>query len=213
MPQVKMTNMKIEAILFDLGKVIVDFDFQAMFQQLCGCTAMPADEFEKVFTDPEWALQYERGLITTRQFYEHLCGSGGLEMEFPEFCRTWSSIFAEELLVSDSLLRHLKQRYPLILVSNTNEAHVDHIRRNFSILDYFDKTIFSFEVGAMKPDRRIYECAIEAAGKPPQALFFTDDRPENIDGARRLGIRAHQFSSEAALVAELQDAGVELGSR
>ena len=211
MPQVKIANMKIEAILFDLGKVIVDFDFQSMLRQLCHSCSKPAEEFEKVFVDPEWALRYERGLVTTREFHEHLCSSGGLEMELSEFCRIWSSIFAEELLISEKLLRELKQRYPLILVSNTNEAHAEHIRQNYSVLDYFDEKIFSFEVGCMKPDRRIYEYAIEASGKPAEALFFTDDRPENIEGARQLGIRAHQFRSESDLIAALQDAGVEIG--
>jgi putative hydrolase of the HAD superfamily len=211
MPQVKIANMKIEAILFDLGKVIVDFDFEAMFRELCGSCSKPAEEFEKVFVDPEWAFRYERGLVTTREFYEHLCNCGGLEMELSDFRRIWSSIFAKELLVSEDLLRELKQRYPLILVSNTNEAHADHIRQNYSILDYFDEKIFSFEVGCMKPDRRIYECAIEASGKPAEALFFTDDRPENIEGARQLGIRAHQFRSESDLIAALQGAGVEVG--
>ncbi len=211
MPQVKIAIMKIEAILFDLGKVIVDFDFQTMFRQLCGFCSKPAEEFEQVFVDPEWALRYEQGLITTREFYEHLCECGGLEMELSEFCRIWSSIFAKELLVSEALLHELKQRYPLILVSNTNEAHANYIRQNYSILDYFDEKIFSFEVGCMKPDRRIYECAIEASGKPAQALFFTDDRPENIDGARQLGIRAHQFRSETDLITALRDAGVDMG--
>ena len=69
MPQVKIANMKIEAILFDLGKVIVDFDFQAMFRHLCGFCSKPAEEFEKVFVDPEWALRYERGQVTTAEFY------------------------------------------------------------------------------------------------------------------------------------------------
>ena len=211
MPQVKIANMKIEAILFDLGKVIVDFDFNEIFRQLCASCARPAEEFEKVFTDPDLACRYDSGTITTREFYDHLCSCGGLKMEFAEFRRIWSSIFVKDLLVSEALLLELKKRYPLILVSNTNEGHADYLCRNYRALDYFDKKIFSFEVGSMKPDRRIYECAIAAAGKVPESLFFTDDREENIHGARQLGICAHQFRSEAGLVAALQQAGVDVG--
>jgi HAD superfamily hydrolase (TIGR01509 family) len=96
-------------------------------------------------------------------------------------------------------------------VSNTNESHAEFIARNYRVLDYFDHKIFSHEVGSMKPDRRIYDAAIAAAALPPEALFFTDDRPENVESAARLGIRAHQFKTVSGLVNSLRNHGVELG--
>jgi putative hydrolase of the HAD superfamily len=211
MPQVKIGDMKIEAILFDLGKVLIDFNMQAMLQTMAASCSKSAAQLEEVFRDPELICSYESGTITTRQFYEHLCHCGGLQLDMPAFCQMWTSIFTADLLVSEDLLRQLRERYPLILVSNTNESHAEYVLQRYPILDYFDDKVFSFEVGAMKPDRRIYERAIELSGKQPQALFFTDDREENVRGARELGIVAHQFQSEARLIAALQDAGVELG--
>ena len=81
----------------------------------------------------------------------------------------------------------------------------------YKIFGYFDHTIFSHEVGSLKPDRKIYDAAIAAAGKPPDALFFTDDREENIEAARALGIHAHQFVSESVLIQALRDHGVDVG--
>src|SRR6185295_12768032 len=101
-------------------------------------------------------------------------------MELPDFCNTWTSVFLPNLLVSEDLIAALKQRYPLILVSNTNEAHIEFIRQKYSVLKYFDKQILSYEVGSLKPDPKIFECAIAASGLPAEALFFTDDRDENI---------------------------------
>jgi putative hydrolase of the HAD superfamily len=132
-------------------------------------------------------------------------------MKFEDFHRLWTSIFRGDLLISDNLLRHLRERYPLILVSNTNEGHAEYVCRRYPILEYFEDKIFSFEVGAMKPDRKIYERAIAVSGKQAEALFFTDDREENIQGARQLGIRTHRFRSEEGLVVALQDAGVDIG--
>jgi putative hydrolase of the HAD superfamily len=88
---------------------------------------------------------------------------------------------------------------------------VDYISRKYRVFEYFSHRIFSHEVGAMKPDRKMYEAAIAAAGKPPEALFFIDDRKENIDAARDLGIRGHQFTSVGALVEALHDHGIDTG--
>ena len=104
----------------------------------------------------------------------------------------------------------MKRNYPLLLVSNTNEAHVSFIKARYRVFDYFDHKIFSHEVGALKPDRKIYEAAIAASGKRPEELFFTDDRQENIEAAREFGIHAHQFVSESALIDALRRHGVEI---
>ena len=114
-------------------------------------------------------------------------------------------VFLPGLIVPEQLLASLKARYPLILVSNTQRIpRRTTSRRNYRVLDYFDHKIFSHEVRSMKPDRKIYDAAIAAAGKPPEALFFTDDREENIESAVKLGIRAHQFHSVLKLVNALQ---------
>src|SRR5213075_3258166 len=106
---------------------------------------------------------------------------------------------------------NLKQRYPLILVSNTNEAHASFIAKQYSVFDHFGHRILSHEVGSLKPDSRIYEEAIRVSGKAPEALFFTDDREENIEAALQLGIRAHLFRSLSGLLLALHEHGVEVG--
>ena len=203
--------MKIEALLFDLGKVLIDFNFDTGVQALHACCSISRDEFHRVLFDKIWIRRYERGEISTTQFHAYLREMAHLQMELPDFCQTWSSVFLPELMVSEDLLATLKRRYPLILVSNTNEAHIDFIRAKYRILGYFDRHILSYQVGSLKPEVKIFECAISASGYPPESLFFTDDREENILGARRLGIEAHRFVSESLLIEALQAAGVELG--
>lgn len=202
--------MKIEAILFDLGKVLIDFNFETGVQALHAACSISRDQFEDVLWDEAWIRRYERGEISTREFHDYLCETADLKMELPDFCQTWTSVFLPGLLVSEDLLAALKRKYPLILVSNTNEAHFDFIRSQYRVLDYFDRHVLSYEVGSLKPDRKIFERAIAVSGCPAESLFFTDDREENILAARQLGIYGHQFKTESNLVAALQQAGIEV---
>ena len=202
--------MKIEALLFDLGKVLINFSFETVVKTLHESCTISREQFEAVLWDKVLVRRYERGEISTQEFHTHLCERAALNMTLPQFRATWSSVFMPEPLVSEDLLRKLKRRYPLILISNTNEAHVEYIRQKYRVFDYFDHLVFSFEVGLLKPDPKIFEHAIAASDRPAGALFFTDDREENIVAAKNLGIHAHQFVSEARLVQALQQAGVEI---
>jgi FMN phosphatase YigB (HAD superfamily) len=203
--------VKIEAILFDLGKVLIDFNFELGMERLAGYCTLPPEEFKRVIWNEEWINRYERGEISTADYHRYLCDIGRLQMELEEFRECWSCVFLPDLIVSEGLLAELQRSYPLIVVSNTNEAHVEFIQSRYKVLDYFEHKIFSHKVGSLKPDRKIYEAAIAASGRPPEALFFTDDRPENIAAARDLGIRAHQFVSESDLVRALRQHGIEVG--
>jgi len=203
--------VKIEAILFDLGKVLIDFSFETAVQALYASCSISRDRFVEVLWDRAWICRYERGEICTSEFHRYLRETANLNIDLADFCKIWSSVFLPGLMVSENLLAWLKRRYPLILVSNTNEAHIEFIRSNYRVLDYFDQHIFSYEVGSLKPDPKIFERAIAASGCPAKALFFTDDREENIVAARRFGMQVHQFQTESKLVEALQQAGVEAG--
>jgi putative hydrolase of the HAD superfamily len=202
--------VKIEALLFDLGKVLIDFNFETGVQALHRACSISRDRFEEVLWDETWIRRYERGEITTGEFHSYLCETAALKMDLSRFREVWSSVFLPGLLVSEKLLAALKSNYPLILVSNTNEAHFEFIRDRYPVVDYFDQRVLSYVVGSLKPDRKIFEHAIRVSGFRPDALFFTDDREENVLAARELGIHAHQFRTERMLIAALQAANVEI---
>ena len=206
---VKIPAMAVEALLFDLGKVLVDFDFELGMQHFMSRSTLPRSEFERVILNPQWIQRYETGAITSADYHGYLRDHGKLEMTIDEFHDAWSAVFLPELVVPERLLAKLKSRYPLVLVSNTNESHASYIARTYKVFEYFDHKILSHEVGSMKPDRKIYDVAIAAAGKPPEALFFTDDRAENIESARSLGIQAHHFRSLEELLISLKECGVD----
>jgi HAD superfamily hydrolase (TIGR01509 family) len=201
----------IEALLFDLGKVLVDFDFERGMQRFAAKTSLTREQFEQVIWDKHWIRRYERGEISTGEYLAHLNERGKLNMTLDEFHEAWSAVFLPDLILPEQLLINLKKNYPLILVSNTNESHASFVSKRYSVFDHFGHRILSHEVGSLKPDLKIYRAAIEASGKPASALFFVDDREENIEAALSLGIQAHLFRTPAGLFQAFKQHGIEPG--
>ena len=111
----------------------------------------------------------------------------------------WNAIFLPETATSEELVIELKQRYRLVLLSNTNELHFGWLRERYPILEHFDAYTLSYAEKAMKPDDRIYAAAVANAQCLPGECFFTDDIERYVDAARAFGIDAEQFTGEATL--------------
>ncbi len=202
----------IRAILLDLGKVIVPFDFTIGYRAFQQHSDLTVEELRERIRATGLVPRFETGLIEPRDFVRELCAALSIPVNYSEFCDIWSSIFSRETLISDDFLAQLHRAYPLILVSNTNAIHFDMIRREYPILRHFDRWILSYEVGAMKPSPSIYQAAIDAANCLPGECFFTDDIPDYVEGARRMGIDAVQFQNAGQLENELKVRGVEWAS-
>ena len=194
--------MTYKAIIFDLGKVLVHFDFKLGYQKLEQLCPHAAAEIPKRLAGTGLVEKFESGLIDPRDFVAKLTEILELDVDFDRFCAIWSCIFSETL-VPDSLLEELSNRYRLVLLSNTNAIHFDLIRKTYPFLRHFHELVLSYEVKAMKPRPEIYRAAIEKAGCRPEECFYTDDIQEYVDGARRLGIDAVQFQGAAQLEREL----------
>src|SRR5262245_51354005 len=129
--------MKIEALLFDLGKVLVNFNFDLGLQRLAARSELPAEQLRSIVLDADWIGPYERGEISTTEYHKYICETARVEMELEDFHETWSAIFLPDLIVPEHLLASLKEQYPLVLVSNTNESHVAFIAKNYPVFRYF----------------------------------------------------------------------------
>ena len=89
----RFSSVKIEALLFDLGKVIIDFNFELGMQRLAANCGLSRVEFEQVIWSKNWIRRYERGEISTADYHKYLCETGRLQMELEEFRESWSSVF------------------------------------------------------------------------------------------------------------------------
>jgi FMN phosphatase YigB (HAD superfamily) len=196
-----------KAIIFDLGRVLVNFDFQRGYRALEGLCPYSAAEIPgRIFTTG-LVNRFETGLIDSRDFYAQFSKHLGLSIDYSSFCGIWTSIFTDALL-PESLLESLAARYRLVLLSNTNVIHFEMIRATFPHLRHFHQLVLSYEIGAMKPQPETYQAAIEAARCRAEECFYTDDIQEYVEGARKMGIDAVQFESREQIERELQARGI-----
>ncbi|MGO9896815.1 MAG: HAD family hydrolase [Bryobacteraceae bacterium] len=190
------------AIIFDLGKVLIDFDFARGYQALEGRCPYSTAEIRRRLASTDLVERFETGLVEPHDFVSQLGNLLSLNIGYTEFCGIWSSIFGPAL-IPQPMLADLSERYRLVLLSNTNAIHYQALCQRYPLLDYFQHRVLSFEVNAMKPAAKIFQCAIEAAGCPPQQCFYTDDIAAYTEAARNLGIDAVTFESSIQLERQL----------
>jgi HAD superfamily hydrolase (TIGR01509 family) len=198
-------------IYFDLGRVLVDFDAADMCRQVADVAGTTPNRVHDVIFDNGLQSRYERGQISTREFYEAFCQRTGTRPDFDALMLAASDIF--ELIPSMAPVVSTIHRagHRLGLLSNTCEAHFELCRRKFDrVLGLFEVYALSYEMKASKPEPAIFLGAAELAGVRPEDIFFTDDIPAHVAGAREVGFDAVQYTSTPELVAELRQRGVRL---
>jgi putative hydrolase of the HAD superfamily len=197
-----------KAILFDLGRVLVHFDFQRGYRALEGLCPYSAAEIPRRLSGTGLVERFETGLVEPRDFVEQMSQILDLHVDYERFCEIWSCIFTHELL-PESMLEGLSRRYRLVLLSNTNALHFDMIRGTYGhLLRHFHDLVLSYEVRAMKPRPEIFHAAVERAQCQPEECFYTDDIAAYIEGARKLGIDAVQFESREQIEREMRLRGI-----
>jgi glucose-1-phosphatase len=199
----------VDAIIFDIGRVIVRLEPRRALMESAataqGVDAGPRAEkmWRAVQADPMWQ-DWQEGRVTAAQWHENLCRNFGMQVSFEDFCRSWNNVISPDLILPERLFRELAKRVRLVLLSNTDEIHVAHMRKNFGFTRHFHAKIYSCEVGASKPSRQIFQAAVRAAGVPAAGALFIDDVQAYVLAARKYGLQAIQFRSRAQLEAELR---------
>lgn len=200
--------MAITTILFDLGKTLVDFDFEPVNQRLSESSKLPVDVAKQRTKDRYNA--FCRGEMSATEWQEFIETDYNLRMSPDEFRHFWADIFwpIEEMF---ALAHRTKKRYRQYLLSNTDEIHLPWCMERYA--DRFEGLlggmILSYEAGAIKPDRRIFEYGTERFNLIPEDCVFIDDLPENISAAREFGFHGIVITSPDQVEHDLQKLGVE----
>lgn len=179
--------MKISAVCFDLGKVLLHFDWDLMLNRVVQKSTLPREEIMRRLRDAPQVKAYEIGAVTSAKFFAHFKKLIAYQGTAKELRKAFSEIFTpmpEHIALAAMLARH----YPLAIISNTNEAHISHAESTYTFFSLFPTRIYSHQVKAMKPDPAIYQAALAAMGgiDPLEALFI-DDLEANVLGAVQLG--------------------------
>jgi len=196
-------------IVFDLGNVILDFDHRIVTTRLAQLSTVSEKGIHDLIFGGNLESMYDRGKTSSRDFYQDVVKSLDIDVPFEEFRDIWTRIFTLKEDVCD-LIRTLKKRYRLILLSNTNEMHFDYAFGAFEILRAFDDYVLSYRVGARKPDPKVYLAALQRAGCQAGECIYIDDKEEYVWAARRLGIQAIVFRNARQLQRELRALNIDI---
>ncbi|HOW87892.1 MAG TPA: HAD family phosphatase [Candidatus Omnitrophota bacterium] len=199
----KSTSVKIKAVIFDLGNVLVNYDVQKAARRFSKAGGISQVRIWAHFFLSKFEQAYTRGEISTREFYREACRVFKKNIPYGTFKHYWNDIFWENPGM-DRLLARIKKHYPLYLISNTNKLHFDHIKKHFRLLRHFKKVFPSHEVGARKPDPKIYRRVLAKIKLEPGETVFIDDMGRFIRSARQVGMHAIHFKGRIRLIRDLR---------
>lgn len=192
-----------KTVFFDLGNVILFFSHAKMCAQIAAFCGIEEASVKESLFDKGMAELYERGTIDSRTLHGHFCSLSRSELDFAGLMRAAGDIFEPNREIV-GVIEGLKAKgVRLVLLSNTCEAHFKYAYEHFPQLHHFDDFVLSYEVGALKPESKIYHHALSLAKNPVENCFYTDDIPAFIEGAKKLGLDAVQYTSTERLTDEL----------
>lgn len=199
----------IKTIFFDIGGVLIDIHPERTYQYLSDSADVEVSMVKESFP---WDAhdQYERGIINNEDWFitykESLPQPCCLKRS--DFWNAWKLLLGEEKNTVN-ILEALNKQYSIWLLSNTNPKHIqDEIEKRYLFPSLVNGAVYSFDVGVRKPEKEIYEIAMQRANANPQECLFIDDLLENIQAAKQIGIEGVHFISSEQLKQELVRLGI-----
>ncbi|WP_337872550.1 HAD family phosphatase [Ignavibacterium sp.] len=198
-----MSNRKYSAIVFDLGQVLIPFDYKIFIDAANKHQQGLGENFVKKYNENYSVHRdFERGKISEKDFIAQMLDWLEHKITEDEFVRYWSGIFSLNKDVI-SLLPKLKKHYKLYLLSNTNSIHQKYGYQHYEFLKLFDKLFLSHEVGFVKPEEGIYRAVENYSKLSSEEHIFIDDIAEYVEAAKQLGWDGIQFTGYDNLITEL----------
>lgn len=203
--------MRLRAVVFDYGMVLTGPPNPEAHAALLRLTGLPLERFESLYWVDRHA--YDEGKLTGIAFWQKLVRDGGLNLsqETIEELNRWDALmWTTENPAMIAWQSALKQRGLLTaILSNMGDSVLESVEQNFPWIHRFDVLVWSFQLRLAKPDPAIYRHVLAKLGTLPEETLFLDDKPENIQAARALGMKAILFSTVEQLRADLLAAGFD----
>lgn len=202
-----MPNMKPQAVVFDLGGVLIDWDPRYLYRKLLPDTdAM--ERFLATVCTPAWNVQQDAGRSLHEATEELVARYPDSEDLVRAFYGRWEEMLAGTIDGTVKILTGLEESgVPLYALTNWSAETFPVARERFPFLSLFEDIVVSGEERLIKPDARIYDVLLARAGRPADQLVFIDDNKENVAAARRKGMTAIHFTAPEPLGRDLTAIG------
>ena len=200
--------MATDAVVFDLGGVLIDWDPRHLYRKLLADEAA-VEEFLATVCTPEWNAEQDRGRPFAEGVAELVERHPAHAAAITAYHERWTEMLGGEIPGTVAVLAELRAAgVPLYALSNWSAETFRLTRGRFPFLEWFDGLVVSGEEGVTKPDRRIFELLIERFGLVPAATVFVDDSAANVTAARGLGLDAVRFRGVGGLRCDLAVRGL-----
>ena len=187
---------KTEAIIFDLGGVILNIDYQLTRTAFEKLGIKNFDEMYSQSDADDLFNKLETGKIAEDNFYKEINKRCGLDLSAKEIEQAWNAMLLSFREKSLEFINTLQPKYKLFLLSNTNHIHLKKFtkiyfekKRNNSFEKFFNKAYYSCEIGLRKPDAECYEIVLNENNLIAGRTLFIDDSVQNIEAAKALGMQ------------------------
>jgi HAD superfamily hydrolase (TIGR01509 family) len=201
---------KYRAVIFDIGRVLIRVNVpRAMDGLASGISLSPQEVWSAIEKDPHF-MDWQEGRISPRDWHLNLNKRLGTRFSFEQFSEIWNRALDPDPIQEDSFLETLSKNYRLGLLSNTDPLHMAHAEGSFSFFRFFPNRIYSFRVGASKPDPLIYREALRACKVRAEEAVYIDDIAAYAEAARQLGMTGIVFQSPERLQTDLRALGMQL---
>lgn len=188
-------SMNKKYFIFDIGNVLVNFDFQVLLRQIAADSGTPVEQPTE--RDLEMHHAVEEGVISDQEFVDYLNEAKGLSWTVDMLIGVWQKMFTVNQTGYGLFREAIARGLPVYTLSNIAEHHIDAIERNWpGFFDGATGLFLSYQVGARKPNAEIYQHMLENLGVKGEQCLFLDDLTRNVDSARAAGIHALQFIPE-----------------
>ena len=181
----------IEALLFDLGGVLLEIDFERVYRHWARRSRLSVDEIRARFSVDDAYQGHERGEVDAAGYFDHLRRLLQLECSDAEIAAGWNAVFVGRIEPALAQVRQARAHLPCYCFTNTNPTHQAAWSGGYpELASLFDEIFVSSELGMRKPERRAYEAVVRRMGVDPARVLFFDDLAQNIEGARAAGMQA-----------------------
>jgi putative hydrolase of the HAD superfamily len=187
--------MRPEFVYFDLGNVLLFFDHDLAMRKMARIAGVTFEQMRTIVMDSNLQIEYETGSISSLQFVSRISDAVSRDLDKADMLQAAADMFIPNPHILPVLQRVRELGIPTGLLSNTCEAHWHWIveQQYPQVKGWFQPIVLSYEAKSMKPARSIYQQAEKLAGVPSSSIFFTDDRPDNVQAAVDAGWQAEVF--------------------
>ena len=198
----------IEAIIFDLGRVLIDVDLKkGIFKYTLSAKASSEKEVLDSLMKDSFYQDYACGRFSAEQFQEEFCRRLNLAMDFKTFKKEWNNVF-KPVHGMEELVNNVHANYKVGLLSDIGPLHWEYLQERLPVLKYFPNPVLSYKIGFLKPDKETYRLAADSTGVAPEKCLFIDDREVNVQGAKKVGMKALLFEGPEKLRNDLKKMGI-----